>query len=325
MKRPGPIVGPPHDQGRLDARPRTQRRDADARPVLIVQLPRYRDRSGRLAAVLAQSGFRPVFQDAEGLAAVAQVGVVRVLDEAGHPVEPIAVLHTLWGARVAGHAIDLLQARGATVLNTVAATGRAADKFATALALGDAGLAQPASALSWLPATDGVLAGVFGWPVVLKRLDGSGGKSVFLARTPAELDTVAARLRHLAPFQPILVQEYVPQAHGRDIRAFVVGGEVVASIERVAADPDTLTANLAQGGSGHAISLSAPERAIAIDATRALGLDYAGVDLVTTPRGPLILEVNGEPGTAGVESVVGPIVVPAIVRHLVRRLDGATA
>jgi ribosomal protein S6--L-glutamate ligase len=116
-----------------------------------------------------------------------------------------------------------------------------------------------------------------------------------------------------------LVQEFVREANGRDIRCFVVGDEVVAAMQRAAVDGD-FRANLHRGGTGSPVKLGTAERRIALRAAKVLGLGIAGVDLLRSARGPLVLEVNASPGLEGIESVTGVDVADAVVGHLEARM-----
>lgn len=288
--------------------------------VLLLGFPRHGDRLERLAAAAVAAGLAPRIAAPDEVAVVLRDGRATVLGAAGVPLRPAGVLHTLWAARVAGAALDALAGGGAVVLNGSAPTALAADKHATSVALAAAGLPQLPCALAHGGAADLAAAEALGWPVVVKRLDGSGGTSVFLARDAAALGAATAVVRERAPGLPVLLQAYAAEAAGRDLRAFVVGDRVVAAMERRATADGEFRANLAQGGAAVPADLAPGEAAAAVRATRALGLDYAGVDLVRTEAGPLVLEVNGEPNTAGIEAACGPVVAPAIVALLVARL-----
>jgi ribosomal protein S6--L-glutamate ligase len=112
-----------------------------------------------------------------------------------------------------------------------------------------------------------------------------------------------------------LVQEFIKESSGMDIRAFVVGDQVVASMKRVAKSGE-FRANLHQGGKAEKVELSQQEQEVSIRATRALGLTVAGVDILRSTRGPLILEVNSSPGLEGIETTTGILVAEKIIEHM---------
>ncbi|MGH8152189.1 MAG: 30S ribosomal protein S6--L-glutamate ligase, partial [Rhodanobacteraceae bacterium] len=145
-------------------------------------------------------------------------------------------------------------------------------------------------------------------PHVIKLNEGAQGSGVVLAEKPAASQSVIEAFRGL--YANFLVQQFVREANGRDIRCFVVGDRVVAAMQRAAVDGD-FRANLHRGGTGSAVRLSAVERRAALRATRVLGLGIAGVDLLRSERGPLVLEVNASPGLEGIETVTGVDVADA--------------
>jgi len=152
-----------------------------------------------------------------------------------------------------------------------------------------------------------------GIPVVIKLIRGTQGRGVFLAR---ELKTVAAVLdtvhRHR---EQVLIQEFIREAQGSDIRVIVVGNRCVAAMKRTAADGE-FRSNLHRGGTAEPYELNPVARDLAVRAARAHGLGVAGVDLIESDRGPLLLEVNSSPGLEGIETTTGQDVASEIVRYL---------
>jgi ribosomal protein S6--L-glutamate ligase len=118
----------------------------------------------------------------------------------------------------------------------------------------------------------------------------------------------------------LLVQEFIHEAEGKDLRCFVIDGKVVASIERRAA-PGEFRANLHQGGSAHVVKVTAEERTLAIRATKALGLRVAGVDVIRSRRGPVILEVNSSPGLEGIVEATGKDVAGMMIAAIEKQLS----
>lgn len=215
--------------------------------------------------------------------------------------------------RMGVHAVRQLELLGMPSVNPSEALQWASDKWATAQRLWAARVPVPAAALLRPDAgLDAALEAVGGLPVVLKLLRGSHGVGVFLCRTRAELlDHVQALW---AAGQDVLLQAYVAEAEGRDVRAFVVGDRVVAAMERRAATGE-FRANVHLGASTQPLKLERAVGAVALRAARALQLGVAGVDLLMSAEGPLVLEVNASPGLRGIEAATGVDVAGAIVSH----------
>ena len=161
--------------------------------------------------------------------------------------------------------------------------------------------------------TAGLLESVGGAPVVIKLLEGTQGIGVVLAETHKAAESVIAAFRQLEA--NLLVQEYIQEANGTDIRVFVVGNEVVASMMRTAA-PGEFRSNLHRGGKSEHVDLTDTERRMATESARVLGLNIAGVDLIRSDRGPLVLEVNASPGLEGIEESTGVNVAEAIIKNI---------
>jgi ribosomal protein S6--L-glutamate ligase len=164
---------------------------------------------------------------------------------------------------------------------------------------------------------DAILDEVGGTPVIIKLASGTHGNGVVLAETKKAAKSVlqAFYLRN-EDGTNILVQEYIAESAGTDIRAFVVGGRVIASMQRQSLDDD-FRSNLHKGGGGTAIKLTDAERKIAVKAAKTMGLSVAGVDLMRSNRGPLVLEVNASPGF-GIEKVTKRDVATPIIEYIER-------
>ncbi len=163
---------------------------------------------------------------------------------------------------------------------------------------------------------DSMLKNLGGAPVIIKLLEGTQGRGVVLAETKKAAESVITAFRQLDA--NILVQEFVKESKGSDIRAFVVGRTVVGAMMRKAA-PGEFRANLHQGGTAMPIQLTLEEKKMALKAARVMGLHVAGVDLIRSNRGPLVLEVNSSPGLAGVEMATGKDVAGKVVKFLERQ------
>lgn len=197
---------------------------------------------------------------------------------------------------------------------------RARDKLRCLQLLAGEGLGMPTTVFGDNPDDTTDLLAMLGEPPhVIKLNEGAQGQGVVLAEKRAAAQSVIEAFRGM--YANFLVQEFIREADGRDLRCFVVGGKVVAAMQREAS-PGDFRSNLHRGGSGTRVRLSAAERAMALRAAEVLGLEVAGVDLLRSARGPLVLEVNASPGLEGIEAVTGVDVAGAIVAYLERRVGG---
>lgn len=160
---------------------------------------------------------------------------------------------------------------------------------------------------------DGLIEIVGGAPLVVKLLEGTQGVGVVLAETRKAAESVIAAFRQLDA--NILVQEFIREAKGSDLRAFVVGNRVVASMMRHAA-PGEFRSNLHRGGTAEAVKLTPEERSTALKAAKTLGLRVAGVDMMRSNHGPVVLEVNSSPGLEGIEGSTGVDVATKIIQFM---------
>lgn len=151
-----------------------------------------------------------------------------------------------------------------------------------------------------------------GVPMIIKIAKGSQGKGVVIAETRKAAKSVIQAF--YVSDVSILLQEFIEEAEGNDIRAFVVGGKIVASMARQSLDDD-FRANIHQGGEGKAVELTEKEVKLALRASRAMGLSICGVDMIRSNRGPLVLEVNSSPGLEGIEAVTKVDVAKEIIKY----------
>nr|WP_314419918.1 30S ribosomal protein S6--L-glutamate ligase [uncultured Erwinia sp.] len=192
---------------------------------------------------------------------------------------------------------------GSYPLNESLAIARARDKLRSLQLLARAGIAMPVTGFAHSPDdTSDLIKMVGGAPLVVKLLEGTQGIGVVLAETRQAAESVIDAFRGLNAH--ILVQEFIKEAQGRDIRCLVIGGEVVAAIERLAKEGE-FRSNLHRGGSARRVVIDDREREIAVRAALTLGLDVAGVDILRAERGPLVMEVNASPGLEGIEKTTG--------------------
>ena len=158
---------------------------------------------------------------------------------------------------------------------------------------------------------------VDGAPLIIKLLESTQGVGVVLAETNKAAESVINAFKSVQT--KILVQEFIKEANGQDIRCFVVNGKVVASIQRQAKKGD-FRANLHQGGTTSRVRITADERRLAIKAAKALDLTVAGVDIIRSNRGPLLLEVNSSPGLQGIESSTGKDIANVMIESIEKKL-----
>ena len=152
---------------------------------------------------------------------------------------------------------------------------------------------------------------VGGTPLVIKLLEGTQGIGVVLAETKKAAESVLEAFMGLKV--NIMVQEYIKEAGGADIRCLVVGDKVVAAMKRQA-QPGEFRSNLHRGGSASLVKITPAERATAIKAAKVMGLNVAGVDVLRSERGPLVMEVNSSPGLEGIEAATGKDVASMIIQ-----------
>ncbi len=160
---------------------------------------------------------------------------------------------------------------------------------------------------------DGLIELVGGAPLIVKLIEGTQGVGVVLAETKKAAESVIAAFRQLDA--NILVQEFIKEAKGADIRAFVIGGKVVASMRRQGA-PGEFRSNLHQGGYAEKIKLTPEERSTAVRAAKTMGLNVCGVDLLRSNHGPVVMEVNSSPGLEGIEETTGIDVAGKVIEFI---------
>jgi ribosomal protein S6--L-glutamate ligase len=184
-------------------------------------------------------------------------------------------------------------------LNSAAAITQSRDKLFSLQLLLNHGVEIPTTGFANSPLdTDNLIKMVGGSPLIVKLLEGTQGKGVVLAETKKAAESVINAFKSLNA--NILVQEFIKEANGKDIRCFVIDGKVVAAIQREAL-PGEFRANIHLGGTASIIKVTAEERKIAIKAAKAMDLKVAGVDIIRSAKGPLLLEVNSSPGLEGIE------------------------
>ena len=185
-------------------------------------------------------------------------------------------------------------------VNTSDAIANSRDKLRSLQILAEAGINMPITGFaSHTKDIEGVIESVGSTPLIMKLLQGTQGQGIVLAETRKAAESVMSAFRQLDA--DIMVQEFIKESGGKDIRAFVVGDEVVASMKRIAPEGE-FRSNVHRGGTTEKVQLTSEEENMAVNASRILGLSIAGVDLMRSNRGPLILEVNSSPGLQGIET-----------------------
>ena len=203
---------------------------------------------------------------------------------------------------------------GVYPVNESVAITRSRDKLRSLQLLSRKGIGMPVTGFASKPDdVKDLLEMVGGAPVVIKLLEGTQGIGVVLAETRKAAESVIEAFMGLKA--NIMVQEYIKEAGGADIRCFVIGDRVIAAMKRQGAEGE-FRSNLHRGGQATLVRISPTERKTAIDAAKAMGLGVAGVDLLRSSRGPLVMEVNSSPGLEGIENATGKDIAGMIVQHI---------
>ncbi len=211
----------------------------------------------------------------------------------------IAASYTFYGTAV----VRQFEMMGVFSVNESVAITRARDKLRSLQLLARDGIGLPVTAFARSTKdTQGVINLVGGAPLVIKLLEGTQGIGVVLAETKKAAESVIDAFRGLDA--NILVQEFIKEAGGADIRCFVVGGRVVAAMMRQGAQGE-FRSNLHRGGTATKIRLTPEERSTAVRAAKTMGLNVAGVDILRSNHGPVVMEVNSSPGLEGIEQTTG--------------------
>jgi ribosomal protein S6--L-glutamate ligase len=220
---------------------------------------------------------------------------------------------TIYGTTVVRH----FQEMGAPVLNTPSGIYNSRDKFRSLQLLAGQNIPIPVTYFSNdLHQAERIVKGKLGYPFILKVLEGTQGVGVHLVKN--EFEAFQLMNRFAAAKEKIILQEFIEEFKGKDIRVFIVGNKVVASMMRIA-NAGEFRSNIHRGGSGEKIVLSEEEREMAIRAVKILGLQIAGVDILRSKKGAVIIEVNSSPGLEGIEGVTGVEVAEEIIHYIEER------
>ncbi|MEJ2309166.1 MAG: 30S ribosomal protein S6--L-glutamate ligase [Gammaproteobacteria bacterium] len=217
---------------------------------------------------------------------------------------------TFYGAAV----LRQFEMMGVYPLNESVAITRSRDKLRSMQLLARKGLGLPVTGFANKPDdVKDLIKLVGGAPLVIKLLEGTQGIGVVLAETQKAAESVIEGFMGVKA--EILIQEYIKEAKGADIRCFVIGNRVVASMKRQAA-PGEFRSNLHRGGTAELIKITPEERSTAVRAARTMGLNVAGVDLLRSNHGPVIMEVNSSPGLQGIEGATGRDIAGMIIKFI---------
>ncbi|NJM96535.1 MAG: 30S ribosomal protein S6--L-glutamate ligase [Phormidesmis sp. RL_2_1] len=227
----------------------------------------------------------------------------------------IGATHTFYGTAV----VRQFEMMDVFVGNESQAISRARDKLRCLQILSKRGIGLPVTGFAHSTKDiEGLLRIVGGAPLVIKLLEGTQGIGVVLTETDQAATSVIEAFRGLDA--NILVQEFIAEAKGADIRCFIIGGKVVAAMKRQGA-PGEFRSNLHRGGNATKVKLTPDERSTALQAAKAMGLRVAGVDLLRSAHGPVVMEVNSSPGLEGIEKATGLDVAGKIVEFLEKNVD----
>jgi ribosomal protein S6--L-glutamate ligase len=235
----------------------------------------------------------------------------------GKELEPYDAVIPRIGASVTFYGAAVLrqfEMMGSYPLNESVAITRSRDKLRSIQIMSRAGIGLPLTGFASSPDdTKDLIKLVGGPPLVVKLLHGTQGKGVVLAETQQAAESLIDAFRDLAA--NFLVQEFIKEAGGADIRCLVVGSKVVAAMKRQAKTGE-FRSNLHRGGTASLIRLTPEERSTAVRAAQKMGLNVAGVDLLRSNHGPVVLEVNSSPGLEGIETATGKDIADLIIQFI---------
>ncbi|RAH36494.1 30S ribosomal protein S6--L-glutamate ligase [Halomonas sp. SL1] len=235
----------------------------------------------------------------------------------GEQLEPFDAVIPRIGASITFYGCAVLrqfEMMNIPVLNDSVSITRSRDKLRSLQLLSRKGIGLPVTGFAHSPDDiPDLITMVRGAPLVIKLLEGTQGIGVVLAETNQAAESVIQAFMGMKA--NIMVQEYIKEAKGADIRCLVIGDKVVAAMKRQAAEGE-FRSNLHRGGSASVIRITPEERSTAIRAAKAMGLRVAGVDLLRSNHGPVIMEVNSSPGLQGIESATGKDIAGLIIEHL---------
>lgn len=214
--------------------------------------------------------------------------------------------------------IRQFELQGYLVLNGHTGVHRAKNKIRTLQLMHHKKTSMPKTAVIFSEESIDHVVKEFKYPVIVKSAYGVGGSGIFIAESRRSMRSIADYLLKKND-NPIKIQEYIAESKGKDLRLFVVGGKVVATMQRSARKGD-FRSNLHKGGSGKAIEPTEEEKKMAVRAVKYIGLDISGVDILRTKNGPVIIEVNSNPGLSGITKYAKVDVAEKIVKYAEKRI-----
>ncbi|CAN5512711.1 30S ribosomal protein S6--L-glutamate ligase [soil metagenome] len=238
----------------------------------------------------------------------------------GEPVTGVDAVIPRIGSTITFYGLAVVrqfESMGVHCSNGSIAITRSRDKLRAHQMLSKKGIGLPVTAFAHhADSAEDLIRAVGGAPLIVKLLEGTQGVGVVLCETKKAAESVIQAFRGLKAY--LLVQEFIKEAGGSDLRCLVIGDKVVAAMERRGAEGE-FRSNLHRGGTAAAVKISPQERKTAVLAAKALNLQVAGVDILRSNRGPLVLEVNSSPGLEGIERATGKDVAALIVQNLEKR------
>lgn len=240
----------------------------------------------------------------------------------GHNLKDIKVLFVkanLNGAKLQFRRtfIKQFELMGVKVLNKEDAVMNAKNKLRTLQVLSENNIPMPKTyVINHADDLDELLFDIGKFPVILKAPAGAQGLGVSIIESKRGLKSVIQMMENV---DPLVIQEYVKESKGKDVRVFVVGNKIVGAMERVATKRGEFRSNFHLGGRVLLADLTDSEKALAIAATKACGLDVSGVDILRTKSGPKIIEVNSNPGLEGITEATGKDIAGEIIKYMIKR------
>ncbi|MGD9539124.1 MAG: 30S ribosomal protein S6--L-glutamate ligase [Alphaproteobacteria bacterium] len=239
----------------------------------------------------------------------------KALEEFDAVIPRIGASITFYGLAV----LRQFEMMGVYSLNESVAIGRSRDKLRSLQLLARRGIGLPVTSFAHATTeTEDLIRIVGGAPLVIKLLEGTHGQGVVLADTQRAAESIIESFRRLKAH--FLVQEFIKEAKGADIRCFVVGGKVVAAMRRQGKEGD-FRSNLHQGGTATRIRITPEERTTAVRAAKAVGLNVCGVDMLRSNHGPVVMEINSTPGLEGIEGATGIDIAGAIIEFIEKNAE----
>ncbi|MFY0526625.1 ATP-grasp domain-containing protein [Archangium gephyra] len=311
-KAPARPVEPPPSDTRAAAAPRGPRAK---QTVVILSRKRSLYSTRRLVEAIKQRGHRPLVLDTLRCTMVLAPGQPRMLYR-GVDIKGVDVVIPRIGASITGYGLAVVkhfEMMKVAVLNGASAISQSRDKLRALQLLCAAGLDVPRTVMAHDRSNVRKLVEeVGGLPVIIKLLRGTQGVGVMIAHSLQELQTIVNTFWDLG--QEVVLQEFVAESKGRDVRALVVGDKVVGAMQRRAKKGE-FRSNIHRGGEGHPVELPASYIEVAVRAAQLLGLENAGVDMLEGHAGPRLMELNSSPGFEGLERATKQDIAGAIVDH----------